>query len=141
MVHVNYDEALQRLRNHANLPGSGPDNESLGLAVWYISRERPTLEVLARLFDDVVQCLECVNLALNGPVPSETPNSHKQLHVDRWLAYAVASLLDILIKSLNRDLGPQQYDIILSMTKSVSIAWTCVLAGDVDQLATHVNLL
>lgn len=134
---MNYDEACRRLRNHANLPNSGPDDESLGFALWRASRGQPQTEFVA-LFEDVIECLECVNLALNGETPSETPNARKRSDIDRWLCYSISCLFDIQLKGL-QSMATDYHELVLSMARNLSIAWSCVLAGDVDEISTQLD--
>ncbi|GIW99637.1 MAG: hypothetical protein KatS3mg111_2970 [Pirellulaceae bacterium] len=137
---MDYSEACRRLQNHANLPNSGPEHESLGLALWRISRGEPPPPNLAALFDDVIECLEIVNVALNGRIPSETPNAMKKDQIDRWLCYSVSCLFDLFIEAVNSQKADGRRDVIFGMMRDLSIAWNCVLAGDIDRIATYLDI-
>jgi hypothetical protein len=132
---MDYATACRRLSNHANLPEFGPENESLGLALWYISRgQEPQGDILA-LLHDVIKCLGCVNLAINGKQPSETPNSGKEMSIDRWLCYSVTCLLEIQLGALRSPkTDPKLVKTILAIAHRISYAWACVLAGDIDEV-------
>jgi len=135
---MNFDEACQRLKNHANLPNSGPDNESYGLALWHASRGEPSLELMP-LFNDVMECLECVNLGLNEEQPSQSSSSPKYSSVDRGLSYSISLIFLLQMNYLQASLEPVQREVAFSMTKDLILAWNFVLAGDIDDISQEVE--
>ena len=89
---MDYPQALERLLNHANLPGSNlPESESFGFTLWQAGQQSHMPE-LRGLFDDVVECLEAVNHALNTQHPSGTV-AGKAEALPRSLVCCVSSIL------------------------------------------------
>lgn len=132
---MDYVTACGRLKNHANLPNSGPECESLGLALCHLQRGDQTLGDIVALANDVINCLRPVNLALNGQTPSETNNSDKHMAIDRWLCYSMSLILDDLLETLlSPKLNSQQRETIADIACRISYAWNSVLAGDIDEL-------
>ncbi len=131
---MDFATACQRLENHANQP-SGPDSESLGLALWHLKRGSQTQVDIPALENDVIQCLRPVNSALNGETPSETNDTDKQMSIDRWLCYSMSLILDQLLEALlSPKLDTQQRKTIADIACRISYAWNAVLAGDIDEL-------
>lgn len=134
-----FSEVLRRIQNHANLPGAGPEDQSLGLALWKMSRGASD-EDLDALFDDLIDCLDVVNHALNGEHPSATPNDKKAATIDRWLCYSMACIFDLHIVAAMSPIESEQRESVIKMARQLSSAWSCVLAGDVDGILDALNL-
>jgi len=58
---MDYEQALKRLVNHANLSDELPAEVSLGGLLWMACRTKKPFE-LSALCDDVIDCLETVTL-------------------------------------------------------------------------------
>jgi hypothetical protein len=140
---MDFSEACLRLANHGNLPSAGPEAESLGYALWLLRRgDESAAARFPVLYEDVVDCLEVVNIELNGEVPSETPNTRKQMAIDRWLAYSIVGILGLHLEALPEtthvsDGGRER---VLRLLREITIAWDAVLAGDIDSLREHIAL-
>jgi len=89
---VEYQQALDPLWNHANLPERGlKPEDSFVYTAWQIEKTKSPQD-FQRLYADILSCLAVVNSTLNGPVPSETiakPGSA----VDRTLCYCMSGIL------------------------------------------------
>jgi hypothetical protein len=91
---VNYDEALVRLWNHANLPektGTPGPEESFLATAWKVQQTK-TPQDFQQLYQDILNCLQAVNLSLNGLVPSESIR-RPPAPVDATLCYCLSSIL------------------------------------------------
>lgn len=144
---MDYDQALKRLTNHANLPNELPEEESLGYALWQIERTGQPSKI-TELCDDVIECLEVINVCINGSVPSETfkPAIDGKLaySVDGQLAYSVACIITSAITALAICSERGQYDPsfieeLRIVGWKIAVAWECVLAGDIDSLRKEIN--
>lgn len=142
---MDYEYAKARLLNHASLlPPSMqmPDAESFCFNLWKADRERVPPAALDRLYEDILACLEAINHALNGPVPSETTaNGAAQTEVQ--LVYAVATILDEAWEyycrwQSGRIFGQPILEHLACINRCISCAWVGVLAGDIDSLGEHV---
>jgi hypothetical protein len=140
---MNFAHAVQRLRNHANAPGSGlPERESFLFVLWQAEREARAPE-LRSLFDDILSCFEAINHALNMPDPSGTI-SGKAEALPRSLVADVSVILSNGWSNYWRWQSDQKFSnsfrtefaIILVQ---VGIAWDAVLAGDIDEIREEVQ--
>jgi hypothetical protein len=141
---VTFDEAVSRLRNHANLPESGSPDDSTLFLLWQANRSR-TFPSLVRCYVDIMDCLEILNHQWNGRVPSETPNSTKQMVLDRWIVYSVNLIIRGVWQYREEWEKPKVFpeDVLAHLVYfawAVGCAWDGVLAGDVDSLPEHVLL-
>jgi hypothetical protein len=114
-------DTVRLLRWHAGLEDDALDPKSVSGATAAGQR----LDETVRGFLSV---LERVNVELNGPLPSERIGAGTD-DVPRDVAYAVSEVTRML-----RD--AEQHD----AAARVDTAWNAVLAGDIDDLAEHVEL-
>jgi len=134
---VDYNDACERLRNHANMPTSLAESESLGFALWRLSKGQLSGEwarQLKPLLTDVIDCLEIVNVTVNGQIPSQTRSEHKSSAIDRWLCYYVSSLLDLCARAYTSISDDSVRAAVFAIMSHVCFAWSCVLAGDIDSI-------
>lgn len=141
---MNYDDAYQRLKNHANLPNDLPEELSICWTLWKIHSTGSQAD-LTSLLDDIMECLECINRYFNGAVPSETSDSGKCSVADRWLLYSIQCILqDGFTKALlwrrTNKLDEGFIEHVEEVFFAIGCAWEAVLAGDIDSLSTHVSL-
>lgn len=137
---MDYDQALKKLVNHANLPNELSEEESLGYALWQIQRTGQPSNI-TELSEDVIECLEVANVCINGSVPSET---FRQAEIDSQLAYSVACIITSAITALAICSERGQYDPsfieeLRIVGWKIAVAWECVLAGDIDSLRKEIN--
>lgn len=141
---MNYEEALKRLANHANMPSSDEysPSESLVYRLWESERTGTTPQI-AEAYSDVITCLEVVNKHLNGAQPSAS--SELPMLLDSSLVYTLAVLLhsgwEYYVR-WNRDqrYGPELLRDLALTCWAISCAWCGVLAGDIDSLSEDILL-
>jgi hypothetical protein len=107
---------------HAGLQGDALDPESVSGAT--ATGQRVSEAVTAFLL-----VLERANHELNGPRPSDRVGDGSVDHVPRSVAYAVSEVTGMLRDAEEHDLAGR-----------IDAAWNVVLAGDIDDLAEHVEL-
>jgi hypothetical protein len=107
---------------HAGLEGDALDPESVSGAT--ATGQRVSEAVTAFLV-----VLERANHELNGPSPSDRGGDGSDDQVPRSVAYAVSEVTGMLRDAEEHELAGR-----------VDAAWNAVLAGDVDDLAEHVEL-
>jgi hypothetical protein len=116
-------ETSERLGRHAGLVAT-----ERGTWVDELLYERePTQEEFDAAMTDLLQTLQALNVELNGSTPSGAASEGSD-QVPRTVAYAVSEISDRL-RRRNRPEAAQ----------AVDIAWNAVLAGDIDDIATHVR--
>jgi hypothetical protein len=76
--------------------------------------------------DDLIDALQRLNTELNGDPPSESGAGADS--VPREIAYAVAEITRALRKAAQPDAAWK-----------VDAAWNATLAGDIDDLGSHLN--
>jgi hypothetical protein len=135
---VEYQEALNRLWNHANLPERGLKPEDSFIYVAWQSEKTKSPQEFQRLYEDILSCLAVVNSSLNGPVPSETVAASSR-PIDRTLCYCISGILSAgwrhYFQWRRRGLFDVEFiDIFGSMLLRIGIAWDQALAGDIDDL-------
>jgi hypothetical protein len=141
---VNYQEAVNRLWNHANLPEKDlKPEESFIYTAWQAARTKSP-QNFQPLYEDILSCLAAVNLALNGPTPSESIQTD-QPPVDGKLCYSVSGILsagwsDYFSWSQKRIFPTDFLDEFAGMLVRIGIAWDLVLAGDMDNLPEDTEL-
>ena len=141
---MQFEEATARLQNHSNAPSHLPEESSFLSALWRIENTRTPAD-LTPLYEDILDCLEVVNKALNGAVPSEVEGSAKSAAINRWLANSVTYILhrgwtDYYLWRQESAFGPSFLDGLFQMLWGVSCAWGAVLDGDIDSLREHIQL-
>ena len=110
----------QRLRWHAGLDGDPLDPLS-------VSGSLAAGRGVERAVNDFFDVMRQLNYAMNGDVPSEVVTGDDDL-VPRDVAYAVSEVA--------RQLGDTAHVI---EAWEVDVAWNAVLAGDIDDLAEHIE--
>jgi hypothetical protein len=142
---MEYPEAVQRLLNHANLPGTGflaTDGLLQALARGPVPGSD---SAVASQLADVVHCYEVVNLHLNGPVPTQQSWEVKaSTPLDRTLAYAVSTLLCGCWQMLRSEETPEQSGStawlqLSHIAHALELGWNFVLAGDYDSIAQETG--
>ena len=140
---MEYSQALQRLRNHANTPGSNlPEGESFLFALWEADRGTRMPEIRP-LFENILACLEAINLELNGKQPS-TVIEGKAVAVTRSLAADMSAILSegwsyfILWESKQRFSEIFRSE-LAAILLQLGIAWDAILAGDIDDIQQQVE--
>lgn len=141
---MDYLQALQKLRNHANMPGTNlPESESFLFALWQAGRQLRIPE-LEPLFDDIIACLEIVNRAVNTEHPSDNIAGKLEalprslvgdisfILSDGWHYYRRWSASKQFTESFRTQFGV--------MLVQLGIAWIAVLDGDIDDIRDHVRI-
>jgi hypothetical protein len=143
---VDYQEALARLANHANIPDKGttlkPEDSFLYIA-WQANQTKSPQD-FRPLYSDILSCLGAVNLALNGPTPSESIQTNPP-PVDAKLCYSISGILsggwsDHFKWSQKRMFSQDFLDEFASLLVRIGIAWDLVLAGDMDNIPEDTAL-
>jgi hypothetical protein len=140
---MNYSQAFERLRNHANAPGSSlPESESFLFALWQAERQT-RIPDLRNLFDDIHSCFEAVNHAINTPHPSDIIEGKAEA-LPRSLVGDVSSIFSTgwsyywRWASSERFTAPFRTELASALVQ-IGIAWDAVLAGDIDNIREHVQ--
>lgn len=120
----------QRLRYHAGLEsGMEWPVPSLSEALWQGTPLQQSLE-------DVFDALEALNRELNGPVPSESASRHPSF--PRELIYAVTEIIRMIRRAPRPRDSAVPADETGRIARRLEMAWSAILAGDIDDLAEHV---
>ena len=135
---MKYDDACERLLNHANLPNSGTEVDSLGFALWQVSEGDDSCNKIDMLFNDVINCLVVVNIEVNGDPPSSVPNPKKG-SVDRWVSYSFTCLLELVVEAIRSTGDTPKRESLLAMLADLVLGWNCVLAGDIDDIRFEIE--
>ena len=143
---LTYEQALQRLSHHANLVEAEEEGWSSFVGVIYRAKTTGVVSDLREPTDDLISCLDVVNRQINGQTPSAPVSGDKDQRIDRRAAYAVACTLTSgmeyhlwLVDNAAADRSSA-----LAMGKNlwrISCAWEAVLAGDIDSLPEHLDLM
>jgi hypothetical protein len=136
---MDYETAKNRLWNHANLPEHGlPIEESLVGSLWLAHNDRGALRFLC-LTEDVLECLNTVNLAKNGPNPADRcgPSPNECVVLD--VAYSVSGIISGCLDYHRRWTESHKFDAATLASFEVALhkiafAWGQVLAGDVGDI-------
>lgn len=141
---MTYEDAVRRLANHANEPfdGLASEEESYVFTLWRMSKDKLPLDFVSKA-NDVIECLEVVNVRLNGCVPSEVPASAGS-PMDRALEGIINSLI---LRGVEHALSWQQEKLFgeeiarqaLLCSWKIGKAWEAILAGDIDNLKNYLN--
>jgi hypothetical protein len=136
---MDYETAKKRLWNHSNLPENGlPIEESLVGSLWLADQDRSELRFLCHA-EDVLDCLNAVNLAKNGSNPAERcgppPNNSVVLDV----AYSVSGIICGCLDYHRKWTESGKFDAatLASLETSlhkIAFAWDQVLADDVSDI-------
>ena len=140
---MDYQDAFDRLWNHANMPSPGLGPEDSFLHTAHHADAPGARDRLERLYEDILSCFAAVNVALNGAVPSEQVRDSPSA-VDRRLCYAVSGILSggwseyydrWRVQTADREF----LDEFAGMLVRIGKAWDFVLAGDIDDIATETE--
>ena len=133
------DPSLVRLQQHAGLPM--PDEEmpddTLAEFIFQVQRggKVPSLDSITT---DIIDCLDRLNRQVN-PEP-ETPTECSP--IDGQLVYAVSGIvwecLDKALELRRTDATSTIASDLLSVAWRVQCAWDAFVAGDVENLQSHV---
>lgn len=140
---MDYPEALKRLANHANGPQPmSLDSESLSFVLWKADRE-DHIPNLRGLYDDILACFEAVNREINTECPSQV-SADKADALPRSLMSHVAELLRVGWSfywewTLTTKFTPEFRKGFGAMLVRLSSAWSYVLDGDIDTVATEAE--
>ena len=132
---MDWQTALRRLQNHANLPGDGAEHESFVFALFAADRESKSPD-LAPFGEDVLSCLVVINAALNAS---------KSIAEDglRSVAYSLAAILSSSLEYVRRWRDQGRFDestlrdVELRVWR-IAVAWEQVLAGDVEDILDNL---
>lgn len=102
----------------------------------YIDLDEPT--------DEIINCLESINLYINGSIPSESIQKPQQ-QLPRRLVATLAELemlcLDTFLSIEQRNGGNVLQSVTLKKVLwRIKCAWGAVLDGDIDNIREHVEL-
>ena len=143
---MDYDEALKRINNHANLPDCEdpmPDADSFLFQLWNANRTGEALE-LESPCEDVIDCLIAANVELNGETPSET-SGYQIESVIREFAYPVTSIMSrgwqyYLDWTEAEKFTAEYRNQLAEQLVRLNFTWEQVLAGDIDDLRSEYEL-
>jgi hypothetical protein len=142
---MDYDFALGRLWNHACMPA--PEHCGFTAEESFVYNLRMSTEtnapvVIAPFLDDIITCLEVVNVHINGSPPSE--GSMGLGPIDRRLSVTMAGIVhdawqyhwlwehrELFEKKNRGELARAAW--------SISRAWTFVLHGDIDSISEDLE--
>jgi len=139
---MDYEQALQRLRYHANITeAEGECWSSFGRAL-FEAKPRSKVPDPREQTTDIIACLEVVNRHLNEETPSAFVGTSEH-YIDPRLAYAVSTIISDGIEQVLALAGSPAANLaaVLALGKDVwrvSCAWEAVLAGDIDSLSKQV---
>ena len=134
---MDWQTAVRRLQNHANLPRQGAEAESLVFVLSAANRgtDSPNLSAQA---EDVLRCLVVVNKALNDS---------KSIDEDslRATGYAIAGILSSSLEYTLRwrEKGRFNESVLRDLEHAawrIACAWEQVLAGDIEDLMEDLAL-
>jgi hypothetical protein len=130
---VEASEGIQRLRDlgfddHANDLRVAPGSKRI-LDASFVRVQR----------NAILECLDAINRAANGPVPSERVAPHQNAKVIADAQYWVATILSqgmhvLATLKASRPADPILHDTLLAAVTAVADAWCGVLSGDIDDV-------
>ncbi|MEA2491635.1 MAG: hypothetical protein QOH21_3427 [Acidobacteriota bacterium] len=88
--------------------------------------------------NDFIGLLGRLNVEVNGAVPSETASSDKHADIPRDIAYAVVLVLQELRTRIDSG-APDETGDFFEAAWSIEMAWSQVLAGDIDDVAENLE--
>ena len=128
------EETMKRLRWHAGL-AERPSGAGGTPVAGCIGASDASSSELEPAMSDLFEALGLLNVELNGRLPSESRTATDA--VPRSIAYAVAEISRMLRDAAGR--GRDDRSELAGHAWRVDTAWLAVLAGDVDDLLSHVN--
>jgi len=142
---MDYQSALARLWNHANMPArevaDTATEDSFVYKLFKCHADNTEFDI-APYVNDIINCLESVNTGVNGETPSETPIPRPP--VDRGLALAISTIINdgwqyhLLWESGDRlRMGFREQ--LARALWTISCAWVLVLHGDIDSIREYIG--
>lgn len=134
---MNCDIAIDWLLNHASLRDTAPIDKCLAVLLWRM-RSGQAVDNIDDAFQHTIACLECINLQINGSIPSQTNEDKKSAVVERKVVHAVSLIINdgwrtyfelLLYGGRNTDAAR-----IRRGTIFICLAWSAVVAGDSDSI-------
>ena len=142
---MQYEQAYSILRWHVGFDDSPAvgGKKSFIDNVQAIEKDQSDID-LDESTDEIIDCLESVNLYINGQIPSESIGYHQQ----QLPTLLVATLSEIEMLCLDTLLRVEQRkgikvpsSVMLRKTLwRIECAWNAILAGDIDNIREHVEL-
>jgi predicted component of type VI protein secretion system len=136
--YVETSEAIQRLQN------LGFDDHASDLRVATGAKRILDASFVRVQRNSILECLEVINRAANGQVPSEQvgPRQNARVIADAqyWVSNIVSQGLHVL--AALRASSPSDallHDTLLAAVTAVADAWSHVLAGDIDDLSKELD--
>lgn len=140
---MDYQEALNRLSNHANSPLNDdfPPENSLIFNLWQATVKGRALDI-EDYVEEVISCFEVVNDFLNGEKPSETfTQKTPESNLVFIASNLISSLLEFSIILKNKGILDSNEIAKLDLfTWKISTAWCLILDGDIDSLKSEINI-
>ncbi|MGC4027293.1 MAG: hypothetical protein QM696_00270 [Steroidobacteraceae bacterium] len=131
-------EAIQRLQN------LGFDDHASDLRVATGAKRILDASFVRVQRNSILECLEVINRAANGGVPSEQveprPNAQVIADAQYWMSHIVSQGLHVL--AALRASSPNDtllHDTLLAALMAVADAWSSILAGDIDSLSKELE--
>lgn len=128
-------ETTQRLRRHAGFNSTEDERQPIPSVSWCLGSKDVSSERLEIAMADLVDVVALLNLELNGPTPSQS--THVVQDIPRDVAYAVAEIINLLRQHARCD-AVETKATLTDSAWVVETAWLAVLAGDIDDLRTHL---
>jgi hypothetical protein len=143
---MEYEEAVNRLSNHSNLPNTHySENESLIFCLYQAEqcKQEPSIE---HFVEDVINCLDAVNHELNGSNPSGPGSVERaSVLVDRQVSYSISGIISGILLYYRRWKRSNLFscsiqDSLLDAAIKIAYAWDQVLAGDIADLLEGLDI-
>lgn len=128
-------EIISRLQWHAGLldiPTSTAP--SISSCTWLPSGQFQ--DILVAL-DDVLGILDLLNIELNGVLPSAV--GEKAPDIQRTVVYSINEMLRMLREAQRESASEDVRRLFESTENRLWIAWNAVVAGDIDDIKSHVQ--
>jgi hypothetical protein len=143
---MDYSTAVKRLWNHANLPeefSRFPKEESFCFALFQATQMKQQPE-LRGLYDDIMSCLEVLNLVLNTSTP-EKSTDRKAKKIDRETSYAVSTILSAswlayYRLALEKTFSDSFLHDLAGFLVKIETGWNLVLAGDSEKIQKETEM-
>jgi len=142
---MDYQSALAKLWNHANMPtrelAEATAEGSFVYKLYKCNNDRHPFNLIVYV-NDMIDCLEAINKELNGETPADNPAPRPP--VDRGVALAVSSVIHDgwkyhLIWESRNFLHKGSRDQLAQALWAISCAWVLVLHGDIDSIRDYVE--
>jgi hypothetical protein len=143
---LSYEQALEKLSHHANLTDAEEEGWSSFVGALFRAKRVGVISDIREPTEDLISCLDVVNRQINGQTPSASVNGEKYQRIERRAAYAVACTINSGVEYFLWlvDNAAADGSAALAMGQNlwrISCAWEAVLAGDIDSLPEHLELM